>query len=136
MRIWCIFRKISDYQCWKQFLLLDILNLFLKKLILLFSKDASNWSNVTVKTFIMWFLLQVNAVELSIHQRIVGKKDHGSHKNIKQFSTLIIRTIIIEELIILEWVLKDHVSDTEDWSNDAEFFFFKCTMYSNRKSLY
>ncbi len=47
---------------------------FLKKLILLFSKDALNCSKLTVKTFIMLQVLSVstNAVLLNfIHQRIL-----------------------------------------------------------------
>ncbi len=43
---------------------------FLKKLIVLFSKDTLNWSKWTVKTFIM---LKTFYFELSIHQIILKK---------------------------------------------------------------
>ncbi len=40
-------------------------------------------------------------------------------KQQKQFLTLkIIRMFLEQQISILEWFLKDHV--TEDWSNDAE----------------
>ncbi len=94
--IWCS-RNIPYYyyQCWKEF----CCQIFLWKLwyiyyhkkvwkiTLMTFKLSLNWSNVTVKTFIM---LQNNNIsnkcctfELSIHQRIL-EKYHGFHKDIKQ----------------------------------------------------
>ncbi len=61
-------------------------NVFFKQF--LFSKDALNWSKVTVKTFIMFKKISVSNkccfFELSIHQRVLkNKMHHGFHKNMK-----------------------------------------------------
>jgi len=40
---------------------------------------------------------------------------HGFHKNIKQHY---FQLFLVHQISILEWFLKDHVS--EDWSIDAE----------------
>ncbi len=49
------------------------LDLYNSKLILLFSKDALNWSKVMIKTFIMLQIISISdkccSSELSIHQR-------------------------------------------------------------------
>ncbi len=94
--------------------------IFLKKWILLFSIDALNWSKVTVKTFTMLQKILIEnkfcSFELSIHQRILTKCFHViSSKAAKLFST----TKIIGT-VSWAWFLKDHVCNTEDWSNDAD----------------
>jgi len=43
---------------------------FFKEMNTLFSKDALNWSKVTVKTLNLLQYNQINAFGLSIHQRI------------------------------------------------------------------
>ncbi len=54
--------------------------------LLLFSKDALNWSKVTVKTIIMLQKMRITnkrmlVFEFSIHQRIL-EENHSFHKNI------------------------------------------------------
>ncbi len=73
-----------------------------KKIILLFSKDILNWSKVTVNKCLM---LQISFIsnnccsfELSIQQRILKKM---CFKTIDCWPE--------QQIIILEWVLKDHV---------------------------
>ncbi len=83
---------------------------FLKKAILLFSKDALNLSKVTIYT---------SFLNYNIYRMV---EYHGFHKNIKQqklFSTFIIRNV--------SWAANHHIRlisegscDTEDWRNDAE----------------
>ncbi len=88
------------------------------QLILVFCKDALNWSKVMIK--MKMFM---------IHER-----------NLKRFYSAVFNIIImiITMSSILEWFLKDH--DTEDWSNDAESFVYMNKLhfqiYSNRKQLF
>ncbi len=67
----------------------------LKKLILLFSKDALNWSKVTVKIFIMlqniYFSKKCCSFELSIHHRIL-------------------KMFLEQQISILEWILMNHAT--------------------------
>ena len=96
-----------------------MLSIFLKKLILLFSKNALNWSKVTVKTFIMLqkIIFQINAVLLNfLFIKESWKKKNIVHKYFVQLYT-----------INVSWAANQHIRmisegscDTEDWSNDAE----------------
>ncbi len=75
-------------KAWSQFNVLFIfLGKKLSKLILLFSKNALNWSKVMIKTFIMLQIISISdkccSSELSIHQR-----------NLKKFYSAVFNIII------------------------------------------
>ncbi len=61
----------------------------------------------------------IKCIELSIYQRILKKRCHDLHKNIKQHNLIILRNV--------SWAANQYIRmisegscDTEDWSNDAE----------------
>ncbi len=83
----------------------------LKKRLLLFSKDASNWSKVTVKTSIMLQKVSISnkcwSFELFIHYWILRiKVHHGFNKNMKQHNCF----QYLKKSPKSAWFLKDHVT--------------------------
>ncbi len=96
-------------------------SVFWKKLILLFSNNALNWSKHW-STFIMLQKIYISnkscSVQLLIHQKIMYKMYHASWEN-TEHSTFTIRNGV--------WSTNQHITmisegscDSEDWSNDAE----------------
>ncbi len=81
------------------------------RLILLFSKDALNWSKVMIKTFIMLQKISISdkccSSELSIHQR-----------NLKKFSSAIFKIIII--IINVIWGANQNITMISEGSCDTE----------------
>ncbi len=117
-----------------------------KRLMLLFSKDALNWSKVTVKTFVMFKKIPFNKCWKCSFEP--SKKCFFNIEN-NYYYTII--TIIINNLasIIIDnnWATKQHIRmiseaacDTEDWRNccwlwhDRIKLYFK--IYSNRIIMY
>ncbi len=84
---------------------------FLKKLIVLFSKNALNWSKVRVNVFMMYINY---SFELSNNQRILKKKTVFNIDNIKCF-------------LSTDWAYLNDFCDTEDWSNRCWKFSFAIT---------
>ncbi len=83
-----------------------------------------NWSEVTVKPFIMLQKMTVSnkccSFELSVHQRILKEMYHSFHK-------ILISTTVFNSIENVSWAPNQHIRmisegscDTEDWSNDAE----------------
>ncbi len=116
---------------------------FLKKLILIFNKDALNWSKVTIKAFVvLQFLFEINAVLLNF----LFIKEF--RKNVAQiYSAAVLFSSLIK--INVSWAANQYISmisggscDTEDWSNDAENSALHLRnklhlrIYSNRKQTF
>ncbi len=64
--------------------------------------------------------LQINTV-LSINERILQKMYHSFHKNIKQHS--ILNLFLEHQIRILEWFLKDHVTQRVKGSRVENSYF-------------
>ncbi len=98
---------------------------FLNKLILLFRKDALNWSEVTVKVCIKYFYFKkCRSFELPVHQRIKKYQFPQKYEAAQPFSMLMMIIIIRN----VSWAANQHIRmisegscDTEDWSNDAGY---------------
>ncbi len=120
---------------------------FWKKFMLLFRKDALNWSNVTVKTFMMLWNVYISSKCCSfknfVHERIGPLKKNSLLKNIKKqlFSALIIRNVYWAPIHYIGRI-SEGSCDSEDWSNGCWKFSFVITgrekkiiykMYPNRK---
>ncbi len=89
-------------KCWGQIYLRNVY---------LFNEDTIIWSKVTVNTFIMLQQIYISNkykcyFELFIHQRIQKKMYPSFHKNIEQFSRVLIIKKTFEQIRILEWYSK------------------------------
>ncbi len=126
------------------------LNFFLKKLILLLSKDALNWSKVTGKTFIM--LQKLISISNKCCFNFLFIKESWKIKYITVYTKIFSRTIVFNNncLIIIRnvsWAANHHIRMiSEDhvtlktgvmiqkiqlWSQKLHF-----TKYSHRKPLF
>ncbi len=114
---------IYYYQCWKHLccLILAVHHSFHKKFILLFIKDALNWSKVTVKTFIV-------SQNISISNKCCYFES-WKIKCITVSTKLLCSTIVFNIDNNQKCVLSSKSAyyydfwrscDTEYWSNDAE----------------
>ncbi len=101
--------------------------IMLYKIILLFTKEALNWSKVMIKTFIM---LQ----KISISDKSCSSELFNNQWNLKKIYSDVFNKIII----ILEWFLKDRVNGVtmlkNQLSNHRNKLHFK--IYSNTNHLY
>ncbi len=81
--------------------------IFFKEINTFFSKDALNWSQLMVKTFIMWqkiyILNKCGFFILSIHQRILKKKKHSFQKILNNTTVFNNDTILEYQISILKW---------------------------------